>query len=49
MGASGSGWQDCKKPSVEGSLVLDIAALVRKWALVAGAWIGGSWSWTGRL
>ena len=31
---------------MEGSLVLTAASLVRKKALVAGAWTSGSWCWT---
>jgi hypothetical protein len=31
---------------VEGSLVLTAASLVRKRALMAGAWTSGSWGWT---
>ena len=39
MGGYGSGWQGAKKATVEGSLVLTAASLVRKRALVAGAWM----------
>jgi hypothetical protein len=46
MGGYGSGWQGAKKATVEGSLVLTAASLVRKRALVAGAWTSGSWGWT---
>ena len=46
MGGYGSGWQGAKKATVEGSLVLTAASLVRKRALMAGAWTSGSWGWT---
>ena len=46
MGGYGSGWQGAKKATVEGSLVLTAASLVRKQALMAGAWTSGSWGWT---
>lgn len=46
MGGYGSGWQGAKKATVEGSLVLTACSLVRKRALVAGAWTSGSWCWT---
>jgi hypothetical protein len=46
MGGYGSGWQGAKKATVEGSLVLTASSLVRKRALVAGAWTSGSWCWT---
>jgi hypothetical protein len=36
MGGYGSGWQDSKKATVEGSLVLTASVLVREKALVAG-------------
>ena len=45
MGGYGSGWQGATKATVEGSLVLTAASLVRKRALVAGAWTSGSWGW----
>ena len=45
MGGYGSGWQGAKKATVEGSLILTAASLVRKRALVAGAWTSGSWGW----
>ena len=45
MGGYGSGWQGAKKATVEGSLVLTAASLVRKRALVAGARTSGSWGW----
>jgi hypothetical protein len=35
-----------KKATVEGSLVLTVSSLVRKRALVAGAWTSGSCGWT---
>ena len=38
MGGYGSGWQGAKKATVEGSLVLTAASLVRKTALVPGSW-----------
>ena len=38
MGGYGSGWQGAKKATVEGSLVLTAASLVRKRALMAGTW-----------
>lgn len=37
MGGYGSGWQGSKRETVNDSLSLSIAALVRKGALVAGA------------
>jgi hypothetical protein len=46
MGGYGSGWQGAKKATVESSLVLTASSLVRKRALVAGAWTSGSWCWT---
>src|SRR3954454_8584593 len=46
MGGYGSGWQGSKKARVEDCLVLSATALVRKRALVAGAWTSGSWCWT---
>ena len=46
MGGWGSGWQGAKKATVESSLVLAASSLVRKRALVAGAWTSGSWCWT---
>jgi hypothetical protein len=46
MGGWGSGWQGAKKATVESSLVLTASSLVRKQALVAGAWTSGSWCWT---
>src|SRR3954447_26904390 len=46
MGGYGSGWQGAKRATVEGCLVLSVAPLVRKGALVAGAWTSGSWCWT---
>jgi hypothetical protein len=49
MGGYGSGWQGAKKATVEGSLVLTASSLVRKRALVAGAWTSGSWCWGGGL
>jgi len=45
MGGSGSGWQGSKKATVEDSLVLDMAALMRKPALVPDSWTSGSWGW----
>ena len=45
MGGYGSGWQGATKATVEGSLVLTAASLVRKRALVAGARTSGSWGW----
>jgi len=45
MGGSGSGWRGAKKATVEDGLILDIAALVRKQALVGGARTSGSWTW----
>ena len=45
MGGYGSGWRGAKKATVEGSLVLTAASLVRKRALVAGARTSGSWGW----
>src|SRR3954451_24909012 len=45
MGGYGSGWQGSKKARVEDCLVLSATALVRKRALVAGAWTSGSWCW----
>jgi hypothetical protein len=44
MGGYGSGWQGATKATVEGSLVLTASSLVRKRALVAGAWTSGSWA-----
>ena len=46
MGGYGSGWQGSKKATVEGSLVLTAASLVRKKALVPGVRFFGSLSWT---
>jgi hypothetical protein len=46
MGGYGSGWQGARKATVEDSLILTAALLVRKKALVAGAWTSGSWCWT---
>ena len=46
MGGYGSGWQGSKKTTVEDSLCLSISALVKKKALVAGAWTRGSWQWS---
>ena len=46
MGGLGSGWQGSKKITVEASLSLSMPALLRKKALVAGAWTSGSWAWT---
>ena len=46
MGGSGSGWQGTKKATVEDSLSLSMAALMRKRALVTGAWTRGSWQWS---
>jgi hypothetical protein len=46
MGGYGSGWQGSRKTRVEDCLVLSMAALVRKKALVAGRWTAGSWGWT---
>jgi hypothetical protein len=45
MGGYGSGWQGAKKATVEGSLVLTAASLVRKRALVAGERTSGSLGW----
>ena len=45
MGGYGSGWQGAKKATLEGSLVLTAASLVRKRALVAGEWTSGSLGW----
>ena len=45
MGGYGSGWQGATKATVEGSVVLTAASLVRKRALVAGAWTSGSLGW----
>ena len=45
MGGSGSGWRGAKNATVDDSLVLDMATLVRKRALVIGAWTSGSWGW----
>jgi len=42
----GSGWQDSKKVTVERSLVLAASTLIRKRALVPGAWTRGSLGWT---
>jgi hypothetical protein len=41
MGGYGSGWQGSKKTTVEDSLCLSMAALVKKNALVAGSWMRG--------
>lgn len=46
MGGHGSGWQGSKKTTVEDSLCLSIAALVKKKALVPGSWTRGSWQWS---
>lgn len=46
MGGPGSGWQGAKKATVEGSLVLTASTLIRKKALIPGAWTRGSWGWT---
>ena len=46
MGGCGSGWQGSKKTTVEDSLCLSISSLVKKKALVAGAWTRGSWQWS---
>jgi hypothetical protein len=46
MGGYGSGWQGSKRETVNDSLSLSIAALVRKGALVAGARTSGVWAWT---
>jgi hypothetical protein len=46
MGGYGSGWRGAKKATVESSLVLTASSLVRKRAIVAGAWTSGSWGWT---
>ena len=46
MGGHGSGWQGAKKATVEDALSSIAASLVRKRALVAGAWTSGSWGWT---
>src|SRR3954449_8336106 len=46
MGGYDSGWQGSRRTRVEDCLVLSAAALVRKKALVAGAWTSGSWGWT---
>ena len=45
MGGYGSGWRGATKATVEGSLVLTAASLVRKRALVAGARTSGSLGW----
>ena len=45
MGGLGSGWQGSKKATVEASLCLSMPALLKKKALVAGAWTSGSWAW----
>ena len=45
-GGSGSGWQGAKKATVEDSLSLSMAALMRKKALVPGSWTRGSWQWS---
>ena len=45
MGGYGSGWRGAKKATVEDSLVLTAASLVRKRALRAGARTSGSWGW----
>ena len=42
MGGYGSGWRGSKKATVDESLKLSAAALVRKKALVAGAWTSGT-------
>jgi hypothetical protein len=46
LGGLGSGWQGSKKATVECSLVLTASDLIRKKALVPGAWTRGSWGWT---
>jgi hypothetical protein len=46
LGGLGSGWQGSKKATVEGSLVLTASTLIRKRALIPGAWTRGSWGWT---
>lgn len=46
MGGYGSGWNRAKKTTVEECRVLDIATLLRRGALVPGAWTSGSWAWT---
>ena len=45
MGGYGSSWRGAKKATVEDSLVLTAASLVRKRALVAGEWTSGSLGW----
>ena len=45
MGGLGSGWQGSKKATAEASLCLSMPALLKKRALVAGAWTAGSWAW----
>jgi hypothetical protein len=46
MGGYGSGWRGAKKATVEGSLVLTAASLVRNRALRAGTQTSGSLGWT---
>src|SRR4051794_41909419 len=46
MGGHGSGWQGSKRTRVEDCPVLSLTTLVRKGALVAGAWTSDSWCWT---
>lgn len=45
MGGYGSGWKGPTKTQVEDCLVLSLTTLLRRKALVPGAWMSGSWSW----
>jgi hypothetical protein len=46
MGGYGSGFQGARKATVEDSLCLSLATLVKKKALVAGSWTRGSLKWS---
>ena len=46
MAGLGSGWRGSKKTTVEDSLCLSIAALVKKKGLVPGSWTRGTWQWS---